>query len=223
LNLTPATKSKWLPGELICYSSNTPDAVATPREIKNEIQKVTSLSPEIFMKFIHYARRNIKLYFPGGYVNGLTAYDVVQTVLEKLLRGIRKWNREIIPDISTLVYLSIKSIIRNERNRKNRIPVISLYDKQGEINNAGLQYYSAVCRKDELSDSRLTEDEDSMLAKLEDSLEKDPYSYFVLQEMLNGNRTNTGIAGVLKIEVKDVANAKKRIRGKISRLVISDQ
>ena len=45
-------------------------------------------------------------------------------------------------------------------------------------------------------------------------LDNDETAFFVFQEMLDGNKSNIDVASKLGIEVKDVENARKRIKRK---------
>ena len=59
----------------------------------------------------------------------------------------------------------------------------------------------------------------TLIAKLKHLLKEDVYASFVLDEILDGAESNIEIASTLKIPVKDVENAKKRIRNKSNKLI----
>ena len=57
-------------------------------------------------------------------------------------------------------------------------------------------------------------DESEFIDKLETEFENDETAFFVFQEILDGNKSNIDISKKLGIEVKDVENARKRIKRK---------
>lgn len=62
-------------------------------------------------------------------------------------------------------------------------------------------------------------DEEKTIIQFEKDFESDPVTYYVFQEMLNGDISNINIAAEYGIEVKDVENAKKRINRKVKSLL----
>jgi DNA-directed RNA polymerase specialized sigma24 family protein len=198
-----------------CQQKSITDA----REASRALFKVLATEPHFRYRLVCYARKNIRLYFPSDCANGHTPQDVVHIVIEKILTGIRKWNKKSIPDIKDLVFLSIKSFIRNEKQRKKKAVLVNINKLKFELNKTSFTHYLNECSRQDFNDKIFTADFEKIISDLKELLVNDVYASFVLDELLGGVESNIEIAEKLNISVRDVENAKKRIRNKANKLI----
>ena len=193
-----------------------------PMDADEVLAAITSAlvnDPRLRYRLVYYALKNIRLYFSSDNINGLTAQDVVQSVIEKLITGLRKWNKQHIPDIKSLMFAAIKSFIRNEIRRKKKTVLLSINKHTPEVNEASLKRYINDCNRRDYEDNIFCSDLEIIITKLKQNFKNDDYASIVLDEILEGAESNIEIAKNLNIPIKDVENAKKRIRNKANKLI----
>lgn len=195
------------------------DYLTAPEEAAKELGSLLAAEPHFRYRLVYYALKNIRLYFSSDCINGLTAQDVVQIVIEKIILGIRKWNKKLIPDIRILLFLSIKSFIRNEKRRKNNIILMDINNLKSELNETSFAHYCNELNRQDFTDNIFSTNFENIISKLKFFLKDDIYASFVLDEILEGAKSNIEIADKLDISVRDVENAKKRIRNKANKLI----
>ena len=189
------------------------ESIATQNDVISELCRVLAYEKQLRYRLVYYALKNIRLYFSSDSMNSLNAQDVVQIVIEKIITGARKWNKSLIPDIKALLFLTIKSFIRNERRRIKNVRLLK-FDELDSI--------TSFCNQldtQDFDENIFSSDLGTLIAKLKHLLKEDVYASFVLDEILDGAESNIEIASSLKIPVKDVENAKKRIRNKSNKLI----
>jgi DNA-directed RNA polymerase specialized sigma24 family protein len=202
----------------LVVKENSEGSVTAHGEALKELKSVLISDPGLFYRLVYYALKNIRLYFASNSINGLTAQDVVHIVIEKIITGIRKWNRNLIPDIRILLFLSIKSFIRNEKRRKSNAPLLDIHELKSELNRSAFNIYCNELNRQDFHDRIFSADFEYVIQKLKSLLKNDIYASFVLDEILEGAESNIEIAENLNISVRDVENAKKRIRNKANKL-----
>ena len=193
--------------------------IASYKDVSSELCKVLSHEKQFRYRLVYYALKNIRLYFSSDSMNSLSAQDVVQIVLEKIITGVRKWNKCLIPDIKALLFLSIKSFIRNEKRRIKNMVLLDFDSLSFELNRSSLSEFSDKMNFKDFNDNIFSSDFHIIISKLKYHLKEDIYASFVLDEILEGAESNIEIAVSLNIPVKDVENAKKRIRNKSNKLI----
>lgn len=193
--------------------------IASHNDVTSELYKVLSGEKHFRYRLVYYALKNIRLYFSSDSMNSLSAQDVVQIVLEKVITGVRKWNKCLIPDIKALLFLSIKSFIRNEKRRIKYTVLFDLDSISSELNRTSLSEFCNQMNIQDFNDNIFSSDLRILISKLKYQLKEDIYASFVLDEILEGAESNIEIAASLNISVKDVENAKKRIRNKSNKLI----
>ena len=97
--------------------------IAAPEEASSSLVSVLKNNSRFRYDLVHYALKHIRFCFRSDTMNGLLATDVVQIVLEKIISGIRRWNKSEFPDIRKFIFVTIQSFIRNESIRA-RIPKV---------------------------------------------------------------------------------------------------
>ena len=195
------------------------ESIATQNDVISELCRVLAYEKQLRYRLVYYALKNIRLYFSSDSMNSLNAQDVVQIVIEKIITGARKWNKSLIPDIKALLFLSIKSFIRNERRRIKNVRLLKFDELDSESDHFSITSFCNQLDTQDFDENIFSSDLGTLIAKLKLLLKDDVYASFVLDEILDGAESNIEIASTLKIPVKDVENAKKRIRNKSNKLI----
>ena len=196
------------------YQPDSQSVIYNPQEVVDELDKALREYPKLVHRFVYYALKTLRFYLGQDSVNGLTADDIVQSVLEKLIYGVRKWNRIKFPDIKVVVFLGIKSFIRNERIRKFLPVPVNFYDGDDEDEEPGIKKQRHVKAIQEPFNSILAVNYEQLIGQLYDLLSYDKPACSVLDKILDGQKSNIAIAEALNINVRDVENARKRIKRK---------
>jgi hypothetical protein len=176
-----------------------PAAIASLKEAASEICNVLYREKELRYRLVYYALKNIRLYFASDSMNGLSAQDVIQIVIEKIITGARKWNKSLIPDIKALLFLSIKSFIRNEKRRIKNALLLDFDSLSSELNRSSLSHFSNEMNINDINENIFSADFRALISKLKHLLKKDIYASFVLDEILEGAESNIEIAASLNI------------------------
>ena len=151
----------------------------------------------------------------------VAAEDVVQDVLTSIIELRRKWYRDSVPDFHKFVRLAILSHIRNESKKKQNIKTTELFDEDGNLGQESIQMILTEYTREDTRDTDFKTNMDAILQQCKDQLKKDDdvCAVFVLDEICNGMTSNIKIAGTIGVDVRDVENAKKRIKNRFRRLV----
>ncbi len=187
---------------------------ASPEEAKDEIVRTLQENKDFFLRLVHYAEKKIKYLYKGGNISGHTGMDIVQMTLERIIKGKRKWNRQKIPRIESFLHLAVFSVIRDEHNKAKKFATLDMYDADGRFDENRFPEFIKECYAHDFSKKLFEDDFEQLLTMLQKDIETDIDGYFVLEEILKGNDSNISIADKLGIEIKDVVNAKKRIKNK---------
>lgn len=134
---------------------------------------------------------------------------------------------EQIPDIHDKLYNPMETGAAEKEKKIRKPRIIPLYytpkneseEKDQGNTIAEIEKYKNADKSEYENDfdfQRL--DEAAMISKFEEELEEDENEFFVFQEMIEGNKSNIDIAKKLGIEVKEVENARKRIKRKALKL-----
>lgn len=197
----------------------TSEIINPPEKTKEEVITLLKSEPNLKYRLVYYALRNLRFYYGADSVNGIAAQDVVQIVLEKILNGIRRWNKLHTADIKSFLMVSINSFVRNECKRKVLTNVLYLSDERNELNRTSVNIFNKDNAGLYRKNNTCINDFKRLLEKLKTSLNEDRIALNVLDEILEGAESNIEIAKFLDIPVKDVENAKKRIKNKSEKLI----
>ena len=215
-----AAKTKKLNVESVTeILSDEREDTASPEEATEELEMVLKKDPDTFLKLVHYAHKKIKYFYKGGNIAGYTGMDIVQITLEKIIKGIRKWNRNKIPDFTNFLYVATFSVIRAAHKKEKKFITLDPYDAEGEFDENRFPEFIKKCYAEDFRDKIFGTDFESLLAGLQKDLEEDVNAYFVLEEILEGNDSNIEISAKLGIDIKEVVNAKRRIKYKTDNLI----
>lgn len=221
------------------------DEAATLEETANALEAAFKSDKNLTTKLTKYAGRKIPLIMGSKNDGRLMPEDVLMEAVARILQGKRKWYKNKEPKIEKLIILVIVSLIRIEADQiadvenplyseleagitdkkknkqRRRIIPLNYRDKEGnesEDTIIDVELYQADKKKFEDEFDFESYDKNELLEELESELEEDETAFFVLLEMLEGNKSNIDIAKKVGIEVKEVENARKRIKRKALKL-----
>jgi len=167
----------------------------------------------------YYSLGLLRYYFGCDNIRGLTSDDVVHNVIEKILGGIRKWDKRKFPELIDFIRVAILSYIRNERKRVDKYEELDLCEEV-ENENLSSSDYVRICIENDLNTGTLNaECFAELCTKLINSLNDDIYASFVLEKRLEGMKSNIQIAEQLGLEVKEVEKTLKRIKRKYTEVI----
>lgn len=221
------------------------DAYAAAEEVNEAVEAAYKKNNNFQIKLTKYAARKIVAIMGGKNDKRQMSDDIVEDAVFRILNLNRKWYKKKVEKIENLILMVIVSLIRIEAEKimdienqlydermepvpktagaknknKRRIIPLHLKSKDGKeidntvIDNENLKRNSKDKYEDDFNFENFDEEEE--IKKLEDELETDPILYFVFQAMLDRKKSNIDIAADLGIEVKDVENARKRIKRKV--------
>ena len=194
--------------------------IATPKEASEALASALKNKKRFRYEIVFYALKNIKRYFGSNYMKGLQATDVVQIVLEKIITGVRHWNKSEMPDICKFILVTIHSYIRNEKIRTGIPDIVNFTD----LPACEFEYPAVDGARSEIKNHHnkvFASDAEMLCERLLMHFDNinDVYAYYVLQEVFNGAESNIEIAEELDINIREVENAKKRIRRKAKQLL----
>ena len=196
---------------------------ASKGEVIEALENAYKNIPGFHKRLIYFTLKHIRLYFHSDSFRGIAADDVVNTVIEKTINLKRKWYRDKITDFSQFLRFSILSYIRNERKRKEANEPIDnsdeLYDWEGVFREERFIDLVRETLRQDFAEENFALNFEMLLDKCYSAFEKDENTFFVFDARLDGEKSNVKIADDLKIEVKDVENALKRIKYQINKLI----
>jgi DNA-directed RNA polymerase specialized sigma24 family protein len=208
-------------------------AIASRTEVHKALEEAYSIDSKLQTKLLYFALKYIRFYFHRDSIEILTAKDVVQTVLVKFMEGDRKWDKKKVPNIVNTILMSIISYVRNEwkkmriQNRKGKIEYVDQYDEDGNLNEHNLPELIKTYMNEDLKVEELRDRIENMKMNCFRELEEknDVDGYYVFEQIVentylpDSRDLNKTIADELGISVKEVENAKKRIRRSIKKFV----
>lgn len=194
--------------------------IASTEEVISEIEKVFKQDKYLMTKLIKEVETITFGYKLTGKFVEINAADIVMTAIEKILLGIRKWDKNKCPNIVVLIYGVIKSEIRNKVNSKengNNQKIVPLENENYENNDNNNIYDIESGRRYNPLNPETDVDEEVLYQRILTLFEDDPIAYCVLEELLSSSdydikEQNQLLAKNLGIEVTDVEKAKKRIK-----------
>ncbi len=196
---------------------------ASKDEIIKALEDAYKNIPNFHKRLIYFSLKYIRIYFNSSSFRGLAADDVVNIVIEKVINLKRKWYRNKIADLSQFLRFSILSFIRNEKKRKDANEPIDnseeVYGTDGDLREEKFIDLVRETLRQDLIDKNFAVNFESLIDKCYTAFEKDYEAFFVFDARLDGETSNIKIAGDLKIEVKEVENALKRIKYKLNKII----
>lgn len=226
------------------FPTDAGDDIASIDETVEAISESFLKDKNLSTKLSTYAERKIKEIMGSKNNGKFTGEDYLQEAVARILSGDRKWKRKKNGSINELIIMVIVSLIRIEaakiadednqlfseheagiaqkykktNYKKRRIIPLYYTDKEGKeydttiIDVENYKQHGLTKTENEFDFEKI--DESEFIGKLETEFENDETAFFVFQEILDGNKSNIDISKKLGIEVRDVENARKRIKRK---------
>ncbi len=191
--------------------------IATIEEFIQALENAYKTDKNLQIKLLYIALGKIRYFCFSDEVNGHTADDVVQNVMELILIGRRKWNKTKFPDVVHYLIVVIHSYIRNESKKKPDWISEDIYDEDGKLREDKIEKFQreAITAEEQYTELHKEKLED-LLNELTKRLEaKDEEAYCVLDEILKNDILELGdaqLAKLLGMELKEFKLAKRRIR-----------
>jgi DNA-directed RNA polymerase specialized sigma24 family protein len=192
---------------------------AGSNEVKEELIRCIKTAPNLLKRLSYFALKHIRLYFFSSTINGESAVEVVQQIIEKVLSLERKWYREKQPDFVNFLRLAIFSYIRNKYKNKEKIVFVRMYDDEGREIEEYDKDYVRNCIHSDLNDVNLQASYLEFIERLKHFLRRDNTALLILECELNGTNKHIEIAEILKIDIKEVRKGVKRLRRGILRFL----
>jgi len=198
------------------YSGDTiEEDFANFEEIAEATEKIIKNKKEMNCLNI-YAKKWIYLRTNGNStINAMTAADIVNESFTRVLEMGRKWNKKKCEKFFVFIQGVILSIIKNEADkiRRQKTEIIKLYPDESESANSLFDILQCQNSDKNFEESKIQEAKElrEMVVNL---LKDDEIAYFVFEEREKGFN-NTETANNLKLTVKEVENALKRIKRKL--------
>lgn len=192
----------------------------TPKTNSSLIAEIFS---EIFRKkdyhlklWISQAKFQLELKTRGRIARFTSGEDVVLEIISRVLSGIITWDTERVPNVNTFMYHQIRSNVSNLV--KKELCKIAQLTGQDAVPDSCMQldagHYSIAEPGDVYKAADLNELKQSILKELGDDITASR----VFIEMTEGV-TNLSAAQSLGLTVREVENAKKRIKRAVQRIM----
>jgi DNA-directed RNA polymerase specialized sigma24 family protein len=154
--------------------------------------------------------RNLRGGDPPG---GEEPTDIVQSVIEKVITGTRKWNPAKHPDLLSYLQDQVDSEISN---------LVRSFENRYHISEASLSDTKILEGTDEttpetelIAEGDKIQSDDFVLGFLE-FLNKEPELQSIVEAILDGNKKRAEIADAIKITVSELDVQKKRLKRRLS-------
>jgi len=188
---------------------------ASKVKIIAEIENVYKTVPNLQESLLYYTLHATNVIYFAEVKRQPLENDVLQNVFEKILQLKRKWYYKKVPDFLNFLRMAIFSYLRNERNKIDNLVSI----ETGEESNTLLIDLLSEYVNKYPADSLVNENFEQLVERCLNEFNGDDIAYFVFEEIMENSKSNIVIAKNLGLEVKDVENAKKRIKPKMVKLL----
>lgn len=193
-------------------------------EVLNEIERVFREDKMLMTKLIKKAEVLLSTLTNNNKINGLEAGDLVMESISAILSLDRKWYKERCPNIVVLIIGVITSKIKNIVNGKNfkyENKIIPLFQNDENDNYPNSVYDDELGKSFNKADFEFENDGEEIINNILKLFEDDIEAYCLIDELIrtedyNVKEQNQLLSKQLGISVRDVENAKKRIKYKLS-------
>lgn len=190
--------------------------IATPEEFIFALETAYKNDKNLHVRLLYSTLGKIRYFTFNDEVNGQTAEDVIQNVIELVIMGKRKWNRRSFKDVTHYLLVAIHSYIRNESKKKQKLLSVDIYDDDGKLKESELEKVNEGSiipdSFDEFHKDKLEDLIQELLKKLEANNEDD---FIILDEILKNDINELGddeLAKKIGIDIKEFKLAKRRIK-----------
>lgn len=190
-----------------------------PEEILAELERIHKESPGSYKKWLSFTVWQMKICFNRTKLQRFSAEDLIEDVIEKLIDGKRKWDKDKYPDLNKFMYRLICSHVKNLAKKKER----HVYDYnfgEHDCPNDEVGKNTSRAKTSEQIFDYVEEDQGKfhLTDACFDALEKDRECQKVFHLLIDGKK-NRQIADELKMKTSDIVNIKKRIFRKVKPVI----
>ncbi len=192
-----------------------PKSFASREEFFSAMEDAYRADKFLQTKILYTTLSKIRYYTFKDEVNGQTADDVIQNVIELITISKRKWNKEKFPNVINYLLVAIHSYVRNESKKKQKWKSVDIYDNEGKLKEIEIEKFLREAIAEDLSEDFFKERLEDLIKKCMIKLEKDDNAYCVCDEILKNDTEKIEaeiLAKSLGITVQEVKLAQRRIR-----------
>lgn len=181
------------------------------QEIIDAFKEAFSTNKKRLERWTAVAQRYLDLYSKNKFERHWEAEDILMELIAKIMEGVRNYNPDKYKNADDFIYKSIRSIIDDELGNKNRVESFDKYEGEGID---GERTFTNTVEKRHKTDKDEIHLNYIIKEKLESAYEKllgDEDAALVFLDWRKG-LTSSEISESLGLELKEVEQAKKRIR-----------
>lgn len=181
------------------------------QEIIDAFKEAFSTNKKRLERWTAVAQRYLDLYSKNKFERHWEAEDILMELIAKIMEGVRNYNPDKYKNADDFIYKSIRSIIDDELGNKNRVESFDKYEGEGIDGERTFTNTVEIRHKTDKDEIHLNY---IIKEKLESAYEKllgDEDAALVFLEWQKG-LTSSEISESLGLELKEVEQAKKRIR-----------
>jgi RNA polymerase sigma factor (sigma-70 family) len=185
------------------------------QEIIDAFKEAFSTDKNRLKRWTAVAERYLDLYGRNKYERHWEAEDILKELITKIIEGKRNYDPEKYKNADDFIFKSIRSIVDDELRNKNRV---KSYDKYTGTDEDGDRSYTYILEKRYKSDKDAVHNEYIIEEQFESCYQlllEDEEAALVFLEWQQGLKS-CEIAESLGLELKEVEQAKKRIRYKLT-------
>jgi RNA polymerase sigma factor (sigma-70 family) len=185
------------------------------QEIIDAFKEAFSTDKSRLKRWTTVAQRYLNLYGRNKYERHWEAEDILKELIAKIIEGKRNYDPEKYKNADDFIFKSIRSIVDDELRNRNKV---KSYDKCTGTNEDGERSYTNILEKRYKTDKDTVHDEYIIEEQLENCYQlllEDEEAALVFLEWQKGLKS-CEIAESLGLELKEVEQAKKRIRYKLT-------
>lgn|GEM_PF-3153247 len=190
--------------------------IEVPENILNEIEQTLKTVNGCYGKWLAFTLKQMHAEFSENLLRRIEPGDIIGCIIEKLINGTRKWDREKYPSFFNFFYLLIRSEVRNLAKKQDNLLIDNFVQEED------LEDIQVILFDDELASkfdnngpekfSYPAEETDKFeLVDLCFDILKDEEEKTVFLEIMEGKK-NRQIAAEKGIDISKVEAVIKRIR-----------
>lgn len=197
--------------------------IATKEEFFTTLETAYRNDTNLQIKLLYSTLSKIRFYCFKDEVNGLTAEDAVQNVIELVITGKRNWNKKRFKSVVHYLLVAIHSYVRNESKKKPDWKSEDIYDTNGNLKENEIDKFLREAIITDLSEELFKDRLDDLINKLMNKLEDtDEDAFCVLDEILKNDTEKINdeiLAHKLGIDLHKFKLTKRRLRYAADQLI----
>lgn len=200
-----------------------PRNCATKEECCAAIADAYRSDKDLNIKINYITLGKIRYFSFSNAVNGQSADDVVQNVMELIIAGKRNWDKDKFPNVINYLIAAIHSYVRNESKKKQKWKSEDIYDENGNLKEDQIEKFLREAIAADISEDFFKEKLEGLITELLHTLEPDLNAYCVCDEILKNDTVemnNEILAKRLGLTLQEVKLAKRKIKYRTNQIII---